>query len=316
MADKPAGLAALKPRKPDLFNETLPEEVERELYPQGLEAARRASLRAIDNEFINEVQTAMGPMYRNAVNPRRARLAPSADPNFYGFTIPEGYSDESVERIRFDQGPDMWGRPLESGYVYARGAENATPRLWAHEFTHLADPDLSEDTVRLLNARNANIPSAWDRGIKGWKNVLENDIYSTEDALAEAEFDNASPRRIEYLKGRLAELKSLAEDPEIALIEELRSYDERFSALEQGYDDKQKVRTAVPTRKRFMGLFEYQPALEEARMSGGDLEAPWNRWAREKEERDKAAASGNKGSKPYRAGGSVENTTYDYGKLI
>jgi hypothetical protein len=250
--------------------------------------ARKASLEALDNEFVIEVVNAMGPRYRHVVDASKARLFRSRGPGNYGFSVMPDASDEGLEASRARLGPDAAGRPLEKGHVYATGGEKATADLWAHEFRHVAAPLMSESMNRLEDGRNASSKGAWERAVKFWEDDIGEEIYGLQQKLKrELNMKVPDERAVRYYEAQIAAKEERKKDPEASLIKELVSLSDIFSEKEQAYEDRQQVPWR-PGKKKYMHFFERQPKTGDERKEGGSLEAPWVRWANERKKRDGA----------------------------
>jgi len=75
------------------------------------------------------------------------------------------------------------GVQIEPDTVYAYGARNANPQLWAHEFTHRAYEKTGkkqvwmteEEAVRQRMAYMAQTPEEWKRAVELWKGYRESE---------------------------------------------------------------------------------------------------------------------------------------------
>ena len=131
-----------------------------------------ANLMLADLEFQADVQPRVMPGSDVDIDPTDAYYIGTSSPRdrgpltLSGFTILESEDTDALQRqveeakrrrmpsgVKFEDLTDI--RP---GGIYAIG-DAATPRTWAHEYRHQADPDLSEGEVRVVDALTARTPA-------------------------------------------------------------------------------------------------------------------------------------------------------------
>jgi hypothetical protein len=95
----------------------------------------------------------------------------------------KGYDDPNLYmKIRHPEYGTVPIKDSPSGYATAVG-DNATPFDWAHEFRHLQMPYHQEDTIRVLDAYNAQNEKDWQKAVESWTNYMPFRRGASEDAL-------------------------------------------------------------------------------------------------------------------------------------
>jgi len=192
------------------------------------EIAKRASVAAMDQEFLMEIARRLGPT-------KTRESSPSADNIVSHLKAPDNLTVRAIQipanmkQRDIDLGINMdsfsnFGvdtSQFKAGTIHTFGPGNTQPATQAHEVRHeLYGQGLSEQENRLLDAWNASTPEEWDDAVHMWH---------------------------DQLKRNFSERKSEAPTPTIEEAEEilitLLQSEDRMVRLWQHYLDPDKINT-------------------------------------------------------------------------